>query len=176
MKKRLFCDLDGSVCRLHDEIRYLERMYEEGFFLSLRPFLSVVEAINNIAKEGNVEVYILSSCISEQCREEKKQWVKKFLPAIPKSNYLLPDIGVSKALCLGHSISYNDVLLDDYNKNLEEWQAAGGHPIKLVNNINHKGLNGPLWTGECVYERDSAEKIVEDLKTMMESITPPDAR
>lgn len=169
MKKRLYCDLDGTTCRFHDEARFLERMWEVGFFLSLRPFLSVVEAIDSIAKSGEIEVFILSSCISVQCAEEKRRWVKQHLPHVSESNYIFVDIGENKALCLGHPVSHNDVLLDDYNKNLEEWQAAGGHSIKLVNNINHKGLFGPLWEGQCIYERDCKEKIeLELLKMIME--------
>ena len=142
-------------------------MWEKGFFLNLKPFRSVVRAINTLAKRKDIEVFILSSCISEQCREEKKEWLKKYLPRIPESHYILVEMGCNKALCIGHPISHEDVLLDDYNKNLEEWQLAGGHAIKLVNNINHKGLIGPLWQGDCCYERKRSWAIVSDLKTMI---------
>ncbi len=30
----------------------------------------------------------------------------------------------------------NNILIDDYNHNLEEWTAHGGYPVKLINNIN----------------------------------------
>ena len=165
--KRLYVDMDGTMARFHDEVKYLERMYEDGFFLSLKPFKTVVEAIDLIAKGGGVEIFILSSCVTKQCREEKKEWLKAHLPNIPESHYIFVDIGSNKALSVGRLISYDDVLLDDYNVNLEEWQEAGGHPIKLVNNINHKGLFGPLWQGQCVYERDDAGKIAEELKKLI---------
>lgn len=41
-------------------------------------------------------------------------------------------------------------LIDDYNKNLLEWQKAGGTSVKAKNNINHKGLHGELWKGELI--------------------------
>lgn len=30
----------------------------------------------------------------------------------------------------------DSILIDDYNKNLEEWREHGGIPIKFINNIN----------------------------------------
>lgn len=41
-------------------------------------------------------------------------------------------------------------MIDDYNKNLLEWQKAGGTSVKAKNNINHKGLHGELWKGEII--------------------------
>lgn len=38
----------------------------------------------------------------------------------------------------------------DNNKNLLEWQKAGGTSVKAKNNINHKGLHGELWKGELI--------------------------
>ena len=162
-KKRLFVDMDGTLARFHDEVRYLERMYEDGFFLQLNPFLSVVEAVDELALNPDLEVYILSSCVTEKCKEEKLAWVNRYLSNIPSDRCVLVDVGCNKALCFGRPLSANDYLLDDYNVNLGDWQAAGGHAIKLVNNINHKGMFGPLWKGECCYEADVAEKIKEDL-------------
>jgi 5'(3')-deoxyribonucleotidase len=36
-----------------------------------------------------------------------------------------------------HVIKSNDILIDDYNKNLEEWRAAGGTSVKYCNGINN---------------------------------------
>ena len=166
MKKRLYVDMDGTLARFHDEVKYLERMYEKDFFLSLSPFSSVVDAIRILATTENVEVFVLSSCVTDYCKEEKKKWLRAFLPEIPESNYIFVDMGENKAKSLGHPISKDDVLLDDYNLNLGEWQDAGGLSIKLVNNINDKGIYGPRWVGSRVYEKDDALTIVQAIKTI----------
>ena len=155
--KRIHVDMDGTLARFHDEVKYLERMYEPLFFLTLRPFHSVVDAMRILASNDDFELFVLSSCITESSKEEKKKWLKAFLPEIPESNYIFVDIGENKAKCLGHPISEDDILLDDYNLNLEEWREAGGLAIKLVNNINDQGLYGPRWNGSRVYYDDAAE-------------------
>ena len=138
---RLFVDMDGTLARFHDEVEYLERMTESGFFLFLRPFKDVVEGINRFCKEHpECEVYILSSVIGEDCVAEKNAWVDRFLPDIPRKNRLFPLVGTSKAEFVarttGELVCSTDFLLDDYTKNLLEWARDGGTGIKLVNNIN----------------------------------------
>ena len=32
---RIFVDMDGTLARFHDEVGYLERMFEKGFFSGL---------------------------------------------------------------------------------------------------------------------------------------------
>ena len=55
-----------------------------------------------------------------------------------------------KSEAIGHRLTDKDILIDDYNKNLLEWQKAGGTSVKAKNNINHKGLHGELWKGELI--------------------------
>ena len=95
--------------------------------------------------------------------------METFMSEIPESNYIFTEIGQNKAMCLGHSISKNDVLLDDYNLNLCEWQEAGGFSIKLVNNINDKGLCGPRWQGHRAYIDDTAQEIAFAIKTIADN-------
>ena len=166
-KWRLYVDMDGTIARFHDVVKWLERMYERGFFLELHPFYSVVEAIRTLIKEGVVEVYVLSSCITEYSKTEKAEWLKKYLPEIKEENYIFVNVGDNKAKCIGHPLTKYDVLLDDYNLNLEEWQEAGGKSIKLVNNINDKGLFGPRWVGARVYEAEPALTTATKLKTII---------
>ena len=68
-----------------------------------------------------------------------------------------------------NKISENDILIDDYNKNLFEWQKAGGTSVKAKNNINHKGLHGELWKGNLIDITDTAESIVERMTKIIMS-------
>lgn len=53
-------------------------------------------------------------------------------------------------------IYVGDILIDDYNVNLEQWKDKGGTSIKFVNNINHQGKGryggdvGKLWEHEIL--------------------------
>lgn len=153
MKKRLFVDMDGTLARFHDENSYLNRMYEPEFFLKLQPFKKVVDSIKLFIRcNPHIEVVILSSLIdSPYCALEKKAWLKHYLPEV-KEIILVP-AGEDKADYVGDLTSL-DVLLDDYNKNLNSWRRAGGRSVKLVNNINHKGMVGKKWEGDCIKHDD----------------------
>lgn len=169
---RLFVDMDGTLARFHDEVQYLERMFEKGFFLGLKPFEEAVKAVNELAKSGeeDCEVFILSAAIDGEppyCQDEKNQWLDRYCPSIDRDHRIFTKAGVPKMEYIPDGVSESDVLWDDYNKNLDEWQNAGGTAVKCHNNINHKGLIGALWQGELVSNCDPAEQIAVKLSDIV---------
>lgn len=184
-KIRIFVDMDGTIARFHDENLYLERMFEKGFFSGLKPFDNAVEAIKHIIdNHPNAYVYVLSAAITTPyCLAEKNAWLDKYLPNIDKEHRIfVENLSTAKSLCVPGSYMYkddngkyhnkifkNDILIDDYNKNLEEWERDGGTAIKAKNNINHKGLHGELWKGDLIDITDTAESIVERLTEIIVS-------
>lgn len=184
-KIRIFVDMDGTIARFHDENLYLERMFEKGFFSGLKPFDNAVEAIKHIIdNHPNADVYVLSATITTPyCLAEKNAWLDKYLPNIDKEHRIfVENLSTAKSLCVPGSYMYkddngkyhnkifkNDILIDDYNKNLEEWERDGGTAIKAKNNINHKGLHGELWKGDLIDITDTAESIVERLTEIIVS-------
>lgn len=172
-KYRLFVDMDGTLARFHDEVQYLERMWEEGFFLNLKPFENMLQAVKHLAEQNNdIEVYILSAAIDGEppyCCKQKNQWLDKHLSEIDSFHRIFTRVGVPKSDYIPGEIDKNDFLLDDYNKNLEEWLDFGGSSIKCVNNINHKGLVGKLWEGELVRTADEPGLICEQLSSIISS-------
>ena len=155
MTYRIFIDMDGTLARFHDEVQYLERMFEEGFFLNLKPFENAASAANALAHPQNsdFEVYILSAAVDGEppyCQKEKNAWIDKYCPNIDREHRIFTKVGHPKAEYIPGGISSTDILWDDYNKNLEEWQGAGGVAVKCHNNINHKGLVGSLWKGDII--------------------------
>lgn len=178
--KRLFIDMDGTLAKFHDEVMYLERMYEEGFFRNLKPFENMVNGIKEfIRMHPDIEVYVVSAAIkSEYVQKEKDEWLDQYLPEIPAERRLYPTVGSSKAEFVknatGISISKDDFLLDDYNKGLRDWELAGGTGIKCHNNINHNGLGlhggekGEKWIGEIVHIEDLPIMIASEISSHME--------
>ena len=97
----------------------------------------------------------------DQAVGEKDFWVDLLLPEIARENRIYLPSGGNKALAVKRTVgplSKSHILLDDYNKNLEEWEAEGGRGIKFINEINHKGLIGPLWEGDTIHYELSAEE------------------
>lgn len=157
-----YVDMDGTIARFYDEMNYLEKMYEKGFFRGLAAFQNVVEAIQDLVKNGE-EVHVLTSVIeSDYCKSEKDQWLDEYLPCIPKENRHYVGYGISKAHC-GIIVDENAILLDDYNKNLEEWRRAGGTAVKLINNVNNLGRIGPLWNGYSIRYDEPHQHIITKL-------------
>ena len=147
---KIYIDMDGTIARFHDENLYLERMFEKGFFRDLKPFENAVSAIKELVKDNTSEIFILSATVNSCSLEEKQEWLDRYLPEIDKEHRIFTSLNVPKSEAIGHRLTDKDILIDDYNKNLLEWQKAGGTSVKAKNNINHKGLHGELWKGEII--------------------------
>lgn len=167
-RKRLFVDMDGTLARFHDEPMYLERMFEKDFFRSLAPFESMVKGLQRFKDaHPEVEIFILSACVDGEppyCQKEKQAWLDEYLPEINREHRIFTKVGVPKSKYIESGISSSDYLLDDYNVGLEDWQQDGGTAIKAKNNINHKGLNGPLWQGTLVNIMLSPQLVCSQLE------------
>jgi hypothetical protein len=181
MIRRLFVDMDGTLAKF-TPVEELEALYEEGYFRGLAQQKNVVDAVNYSA--ANADVYILSSCLtdSEYAWDEKRQWLKEYLPGLPEDKIIFTPCGIPKtdqsqwfsvrgglhdARYL--PISSKDVLLDDYTANLTEWAAAGGTGVKLVNDINHrKGV----WKGPVADYMSSPEMIIGDIEASLADKPP----
>jgi len=152
MKKnfRIFLDMDGTLVGFPDtreDKHLLTKMYEKGFFENLEP-LPFLHEMNKVAALFPENIYVLSACIdSPYCKPEKILWLKKHLPAACKENVIFTTTKRKKALYIAEKLygsrrrrlSKYDILIDDYSKNIVEWEQAGGTAIKFKNGYN---LNG----------------------------------
>lgn len=170
--KCLILDMDGTLFNFHQEINYMERMYEKGFFKNLMPYQTLVDGIYLFHQKYPFPIFICSSVVSSAyCIEEKDELIDAYLPFIPKQNRLFPPNNTNKADYIKQKLNLSELnhcwLLDDYNKNLEEFKKAGGQSIKFQNDINHKGYIGKLWNGVRICYQDTPEMICEKLKTII---------
>lgn len=136
MNKKIFLDLDGTLARFNVRNALQRFATEEGFFAKLLAYKGI-EEINELAKNGNV--FIISASPNERADQDKMQWVNKYLPALPKANIVFCRIGENKAEIiktqLNITIDKSTVLLDDYTKNLVEWESVGGVGIKRLTKV-----------------------------------------
>ena len=172
-KSRLFIDLDGTVARFYDASpNYLEEMYEKGYFRNLQPYEKMTEGIKLFMEQHkDVEVFTLSAKVNGEppyCEAEKQEWLDEYLPEIDREHRLFTEIGHNKAEYIPNGISKGDVLYDDYNKNLIDWENSGGVALKCHNNINMQGLGAyggdkVMWEGQVLKNDIEPQDIANSL-------------
>ena len=146
MEKKIFLDLDGTLAKFNVRNALKRFDNEKGFFAKLGAYKNI-EHINEMAKNGNI--YIISASPNEQADYDKIQWIMKYLPNLPATNILLCRLGVNKAQHIEEKynckIDKTCILLDDYTKNLIEWENAGGIGIKRLTTVSDNSRK--LWKG-----------------------------
>ena len=134
--KKIFLDLDGTLAKFNVKNALARFAVEKGFFERLGAYKGI-ETINEMAKAGNV--YIISASPNVQADNDKMKWITKHLFNIPLENIVICRVGENKAEIiksqLNITIDKTTVLLDDYTKNLVEWESAGGVGIKRLTSV-----------------------------------------
>lgn len=144
--KKIFLDLDGTLAKFNVRNALKRFDNEKGFFAKLGAYKNI-EKINEMAKAGNV--YIISASPNEQADNDKMIWIKKYLPNVKVENIVLCRLGENKAKIIENKynikIDKNCILLDDYTKNLTEWEIVGGVGIKRLTTVSDNSRK--LWKG-----------------------------
>ena len=164
MKLRLFVDMDGTIAKFYHHKQCLEKMYEQNYFLDLQPY-AITKTIKELAGKSTIEVFVLSACIkSPYCKQEKIAWLDKHLPEIDSEHRILVDVGENKADYIPHTDEpCVNILLDDYSKNLEQWEQDDENNIafKFINGLNNK-TNKPYKT-----KITSGKQLLEKLTSLV---------
>lgn len=146
---KIFLDLDGTLARFNVP-NALERFdKEEGFFANLLAYKGI-EIVNELAKNNNL--FIISASPNEQADKDKMIWLTKYLPNINVENITICRLGQNKAKIIQdkYNITINKqcYLLDDYTKNLNEWESVGGVGIKRLTTVSDNSRK--LWKGQTL--------------------------
>lgn len=169
MSKKIYIDMDGTLCRFHDtEHQYIEAMWIQGFYNNLKPFENFLNGLSLcIDRNPDEEFYILSAVLDTEppfAEREKREWLHRYLPQLTDEQMIFTPAGADKSKFIGE-INSDCCLIDDYNKNLNEWQRSGGTAIKFINDINNRGLGayggekGNLWSGLSIEHNQSSMDI-----------------
>ena len=143
---KIFLDLDGTLARFNVP-NALERFdKEEGFFARLKAYKDI-EVVNELAKTN--KLFIISASPNEQADKDKMIWLTKYLPNINVENITICRLGQNKAKIIQdkYNITINEqcYLLDDYTKNLNEWESFGGKGIKRITKVSDNSTK--KWKG-----------------------------
>lgn len=173
MKKTYYLDMDGFLVK-YDRDAYIGEnpIYlrkNEHYFLNLDPDRKALEFVDKLHAQSRYtgdELFILTSiamngAIFNEHFHDKISWIHKWLPYIDINHILISVTTKRDAVeyIHNHTLTPHDVLIDDYNKNLKDWQKAGGTAIKYSNGIN----NPDSFSGGKLYHTDSIDKMFYDL-------------
>ena len=143
---RLFIDMDGTLVTWQKAATE-EELYSEGYFYNLPSQENVLQALQQLLKVYSpcLDVFILSCYLpdSAYALSEKRRWCLEHIPEIPERNHLFVPFVMKKEDFVPGKVHTDDVLLDDYTRNLLEWTGRG---VKCLNGINHtrRTWKGPL--------------------------------
>lgn len=176
--KILFLDMDGTMAMFYEQANCLEQMWQPNFFATLKPYSNLIEGIKLLYHAG-IKICVISAIHRTHfgmVANEKKEWLHRYLPEIfheQSKNVIFMDVDESKAAAVKYYAKSKGVtmdrciLLDDYNKNLQDWRKRGGKSIKFVNEINDKGVFGPLWDGHRIRYDYEPQRIAKELTIMI---------
>lgn len=157
--KKIFLDLDGTLAKFNVKNALKRFDNEVGFFAKLGAYKNI-EKINEMAKNGNV--YIISASPNLQADNDKMTWIKKYLYNVPVENIVLCRLGENKAKIIEEKynckIDKNCYLLDDYTKNLTEWETVGGVGIKRLTTVSDNSRK--LWKGLTLADLERLATLV----------------
>ena len=156
-----------------DNPMYLRR--GEHYFAGLVPDTRMIDVTRilqeRMSKQDSMYVLTTVSPLGEMFTEQvkdKKEWLRIRAPHIDVDTNFFPAVSDKRdmaAMLMGSTarrLSKKDVLIDDFNRNLQLWEEHGGTAIKYLN-----GINSPSsWSGLKITDDMSAEDIVDMLLTL----------
>lgn len=168
MPKRYYIDMDGTLFKYDitaytgDNPRWLRK--NEHYFRDLEPdrkMLEFVDKLYNQCRYSGDELFILTSlpmnsAIFNEHFHDKIVSLHKWCPCIDIEHILISVTSKNDAVeyIRDHTLTADDILIDDYMKNIRDWEKAGGTAVKYCNGINSptsfEGINlmhdEPVWT------------------------------
>lgn len=134
MDKRLviYCDMDGVLADF-DKVPNAVARYknEESFFFNLEPIETNINAIKELIAKG-YQVKILSKSPHEKADYDKRLWLEKYLPQIEIENMIFARPHQTKISFVNEFEKSFSLLLDDYEKNIDEWRNENGLALTIT--------------------------------------------
>lgn len=162
----IYIDMDGVIVKYEraayqgDDPQFLRPGLH--YFRHLNPDVRMIHVVKRLQEETNHRINILTcvynqgSMFLEQAND-KKEWLDEHCPFLQTDKQLMV-VSSEKRLLVefikatdgkrriaGHILTADDILIDDYNNNLWDWQNSGGTAVKYINGINDpasfRGIN-----------------------------------
>lgn len=161
-KIHVFFDMDG-VLNVYDKSVYNTDTLEDTpefidpekhYYANVPADERALKLFDLCERQRNFDLYILSSCHARSSifiaqRNDKIDWLAIHLPDFSSKKFITIPVGKPKAKFVAtmfgrEHLLNTDILIDDYSKNLNEWNELNGQGIKYFNGENtldsYKGL------------------------------------
>ena len=155
MNKIIFFDMDGVLAEWKSVPP--EKLNRRFFFLTRRPDFKMIRLLKNLTEKGE-DVRILSAVLNRYAEKEKRIWLRIFGINPNRATFVPYGEEKAKYVPIGKNI-----LIDDYSKNLHQWEDAGNVAVKYYNGVN--GTNG-TWKGKGI----SRNMSVSQMETLIRAI------
>ncbi len=173
MPKNYYIDMDGVIVE-YDRNAYIgdDPLFKQKghhYFRDIMPDFKMLEVVDKLYERSRYtrdEIYILTSifnngAIFNEHFHDKVNWLHKWTPYIDIDHILISVTSKRDAVeyIHNHKLSSKDILIDDYNKNLNDWETAFGTSVKYCN-----GINSPeSFNGIKIYRNASVDDIIATL-------------
>ena len=171
-KPKILFDVDGTLA-LWNLAATEEEIHDPKYYLSQTPDIALINVARTLLNDPNIEVGVISKVFDERIAKVKVKWLNKFhlgginhifVPYEERKDAYIPSDGIY-------------ILIDDYTKNLNEWEAAGHTAIKYRTAVN--GNNG-TWKGPSINQRMSEQEmlkvIYKTIDNKIKGITPKEEK
>ena len=163
-KPNLYIDMDGTIAEW--EWCGIDVVASKGYFQNRTPMTNVIEALEILKEHFNL--VILSAVFNDDHSvEDKKYWLRNFVPFIDVDKAIFVPYGASKYKYLKKVLKKrgedeDGVFIDDYTKNLVDMRESSSKiiPIKVCNGINDTNRS---WDGFRVSSASKAEVIAKSI-------------
>ena len=88
-KVALFVDMDGTIVEYVVFDKDFITNETKGVFLNAKPLTTIIDTLKELKKIENLDIFILTLSRSKIIIEEKKEWLRKYLPFIEEENYII---------------------------------------------------------------------------------------
>lgn len=88
-KVAMFIDMDGTINEYQVYLAKTVAKQMEDNYMNTAPIQPIIEALIEINKILNIDLYILSLSRTNNLTEKKRLWLKKYVDFIPKSNWII---------------------------------------------------------------------------------------
>ena len=152
--KKFFFDMDGVLAEYKKNADPTD-FEKRGYFRNLAPERNMLDALNMLLEDADalgISICVLTKVYPTRFRysvREKQEWRQEYMPDLFDSEFVMVNGEEEEkseviAAMLGAGLNKDYFLIDDFNRNLYEWQEAGGTPVKYVNGINdtHRSFIG----------------------------------
>lgn len=123
-----YWDMDGVLADFHKNYNGDRSLAMSREYLANLPvFAENVRLLNDLIAHG-IRCYILTKAASEDAREGKIDWLKKYVPAMTADRFICI-VGYGKKI---DYIREDGILIDDDEKNCKQWEKGGQIAIHLA--------------------------------------------